>query len=102
MAAAMSLHDMDEDIQRLQRRQLARDLATANLHQQISIDAYYHSTRISLPLWYLSTTSGVSSNGSYVCIFKIDFEKAYDKINWSFLQQAMRMKGFDPKWCDWV
>jgi hypothetical protein len=41
MAAAMTLHDMDEDIQRLQRRQLARDPATANLHQQIAIDAYY-------------------------------------------------------------
>lgn len=41
MAAAMTLHDMDEDIQRLQRRQLARDPATANLHKQIAIDAYY-------------------------------------------------------------
>jgi hypothetical protein len=27
---------------------------------------------------------------------KIDFEKAYDKINWSFVQQTMRMKGFSP------
>jgi hypothetical protein len=35
-------------------------------------------------------------------LFKIDFEKAYDKVNWSFLQQAMRMKDFDSKWCDWV
>ena len=35
-------------------------------------------------------------------LFKIDFEKAYDKVNWSFIQQALRMKGFDPKWCDWV
>lgn len=35
-------------------------------------------------------------------LFKIDFEKAYDKVNWSFLQQTLRMKGFDPKWCDWI
>ena len=35
-------------------------------------------------------------------LFKIDFEKAYDKVNWNFLQQTLRMKGFDPKWCDWV
>jgi hypothetical protein len=35
-------------------------------------------------------------------LFKIDFEKAYDKVNWSFLQQALRMKGFDPKWCEWI
>ena len=35
-------------------------------------------------------------------IFKIDFEKAYDKEKWSFLQQTLRMKGFSHKWCSWV
>ncbi len=35
-------------------------------------------------------------------IFKIDFEKAYDKIKWSFVQQMLRMKGFSPKWCEWI
>ena len=35
-------------------------------------------------------------------IFKIDFEKAYDKVKWSFLQQTLRMKGFSPKWCRWI
>jgi hypothetical protein len=32
-------------------------------------------------------------------ILKIDFEKAYDKVKWSFLQQSMRMKGFASGWC---
>jgi hypothetical protein len=32
-------------------------------------------------------------------ILKLDFEKAYDKEKWSFLQRAMRMKGFLSKWC---
>lgn len=31
-------------------------------------------------------------------IFKVDFEKAYDKVKWSFLQQTLRMKGFDELW----
>jgi hypothetical protein len=31
-------------------------------------------------------------------LLKIDFEKAYDKVKWDFLQQTFRMKGFDPKW----
>jgi hypothetical protein len=35
-------------------------------------------------------------------LFKIDFEKGYDKVNWNFLQQALRMKGFNPKWCEWI
>jgi hypothetical protein len=29
-------------------------------------------------------------------LFKIYFEKAYDKINWSFVQQTLRMNGFSP------
>jgi hypothetical protein len=35
-------------------------------------------------------------------ILKIDFEKAYDKVNWQFLQQVLRMKGFSQNWCRWI
>jgi hypothetical protein len=35
-------------------------------------------------------------------ILKIDFKKAYDKVNWDFLQQCLRMKGFSDKWCQWI
>lgn len=35
-------------------------------------------------------------------IFKLDFEKAYDKVDWRFLQQTLRMKGFSPLWCWWI
>ncbi|WVZ81320.1 LOW QUALITY PROTEIN: hypothetical protein U9M48_028710, partial [Paspalum notatum var. saurae] len=35
-------------------------------------------------------------------VFNIDFEKAYDKVRWEFLQQALRMKGFNSTWCTWV
>ena len=31
-------------------------------------------------------------------VFKVDFEKAYDKVKWPFLQQALRMKSFDDAW----
>ena len=31
-------------------------------------------------------------------ILKIDFEKAYDKVKWSFLQQTLGMKGFSDEW----
>ena len=35
-------------------------------------------------------------------ILKIDFEKAYDKVKWSFLQQTLCMKSFSPKWRRWI
>jgi hypothetical protein len=31
-------------------------------------------------------------------ILKIDFEKAYDKVKWSFLQQTLGMKSFSNEW----
>jgi hypothetical protein len=35
-------------------------------------------------------------------IFKIDFEKAYDKVKWDFLTQTLRLKGFSTKWIEWI
>ncbi|WVZ66350.1 hypothetical protein U9M48_015586, partial [Paspalum notatum var. saurae] len=35
-------------------------------------------------------------------VLKLDFEKAYDKVDWDFLQQTLRVKGFSNKWCDWI
>ena len=35
-------------------------------------------------------------------ILKIDFEKAYDNIKWSFVKQTLEMKGFSSKWCHWI
>jgi hypothetical protein len=34
-------------------------------------------------------------------ILKLDFEKAYDKVNQEFLNQTLRIKGFSDKWCNW-
>jgi hypothetical protein len=35
-------------------------------------------------------------------ILKLDFEKAYDKVNCDFLQQVLRMKEFPSMWCQWM
>jgi hypothetical protein len=31
-------------------------------------------------------------------MFKIDFEKAYNKVSWPFVQEVMEKKGFPPRW----
>ena len=32
-------------------------------------------------------------------VLKLDFEKAYDKVNWDFLLECHKMRGFDKTWC---
>lgn len=38
----------------------------------------------------------------YGIIIKLDFEKAYDKMNWCFLRDVLIRKNFEEKWIDWV
>src|ERR1041385_9224272 len=35
-------------------------------------------------------------------VFKIDFEKAYDKIKWPFVLQMLKIKQFPDVWIDWI
>ncbi|XP_035837072.1 uncharacterized protein LOC118484992 [Helianthus annuus] len=35
-------------------------------------------------------------------LLKIDFEKAYDNISWSFLLDIMGQMGFSDLWCKWI
>lgn len=35
-------------------------------------------------------------------LFKVDFEKAFDSVNWNFLNDCMIQMGFGPKWCSWI
>ena len=35
-------------------------------------------------------------------VFKIDFEKAYDKVNLKLLFECLKMRGFNEKWCGWI
>ena len=35
-------------------------------------------------------------------VFKIDFEKAYDHVDWGFLDHVLERKGFSPKWRSWM
>lgn len=44
--------------------------------------------------WKHSTQGGL--------LLKIDFERAYDCVNWGFLLDMMAKVGFGGKWCGWI
>jgi hypothetical protein len=35
-------------------------------------------------------------------VMKLDFEKAYDKVQWSFLFEVLERKRFPEKWIQWM
>ena len=43
-----------------------------------------------------------SSKGRKGILLKLDLEKTYDKVDWSFLDMAMKLKGFGKRWRRWI
>jgi hypothetical protein len=37
-----------------------------------------------------------------VAVLKLDFEKAFDKVDHSFILAVLRAKGFGEQWCTWI
>ncbi|KAL5543048.1 hypothetical protein UlMin_010758 [Ulmus minor] len=41
-------------------------------------------------------------SGKEGVVFKVDFEKAYDHVDWNFLDFALEKKGFETRWRKWI
>ncbi|KAJ9543812.1 hypothetical protein OSB04_023519 [Centaurea solstitialis] len=48
------------------------------------------------------TVSYIKGSKRKALIFKVDFEKAYDSVNWNFLLDVLKSMGFGVKWCNWI
>jgi hypothetical protein len=36
------------------------------------------------------------------CAYKLDLSKAYDRVDWFFLEGVLRKLGFDDRWIKWI
>lgn len=44
----------------------------------------------------------IHSGGEPGLVLKLDYEKAYDKVNWSFLPDILQKRGFCSRWIRWI
>ncbi|XP_078174444.1 uncharacterized protein LOC144568089 [Carex rostrata] len=44
----------------------------------------------------------ISTSGKPACFIKIDFAKAFDSVNWDYLQRVMEGRGFPQRWIRWI
>jgi hypothetical protein len=43
-----------------------------------------------------------SKNAGKFCAYKLDLMKAYDRVDWNYLEAAMRKIGFADQWVKWI
>jgi hypothetical protein len=53
-------------------------------------------------VWTLEYLYICKKSRKEMIIFKLDFEKAFDKIEHEVILEVMQGKGFGPKWIRWM
>jgi Reverse transcriptase (RNA-dependent DNA polymerase) len=48
------------------------------------------------------TLHSIKKNNIKYFLFKIDFEKAFDKVNWQFLLEILEGRNFGSRWINWI
>lgn len=44
----------------------------------------------------------IHRTGTSGLVLKLDYEKSYDRVNWDFLVEMLKTRGFGNKWIGWV
>lgn len=54
------------------------------------------------PLMINELVSWLKKTNRKALLFKVDFNKAFDSLNWCFLVSIMEQLGFPPRWNQWI
>ncbi|XP_071688325.1 uncharacterized protein [Rutidosis leptorrhynchoides] len=54
------------------------------------------------PLMLSEIIDWYKSKNKKILMFKVDFEKANDSVNWEYLLSMLSILGFGNKWCSWI
>ena len=52
--------------------------------------------------WAFEYLHQCKQSGKEIVILKLDFEKAFDTMEHSFILKMLECKGFDDRWCMWI
>ena len=50
----------------------------------------------------IHSLSTLKDNRGAYCSYKLDLAKAYDRVDWKFLESMLRAYGFAPVWVNWI
>ena len=65
--------------------------------------AYVHGRSIlDGPLIVNEICSWAKKSKKKILLFKVDFEKAFDSVNWDYLESVMCQMGYGKKWRKWI
>ncbi|XP_071712284.1 uncharacterized protein [Rutidosis leptorrhynchoides] len=54
------------------------------------------------PLMLSESIDWYKRKNKKMLMFKVDFEKAYDSVNWEYLLSMLSILEFGDKWCSWI
>lgn len=51
---------------------------------------------------YLHVIQQCNDNRGGFCAYKLDLAKAYDRVDWDYVEKALQKPGFQNRWTSWV
>nr|GEV13440.1 hypothetical protein [Tanacetum cinerariifolium] len=100
----IKMFEIDSHIPRVIARRLANRLLQVIHSVVCHVRTAYIKWRhiIDGPLMVNETISWAMKKNERLFVLKVDFKKAFDSLDWKFLDHIMEQKGFSVRWRKWI